>query len=482
MQSLEDGLSFVAGEFVGGNGTFDNINPATEEVIGSAADCDTADMARAVEAADHAFATTDWAHDPKFRRQCLEQLQEALVAEQAHIESVLIAEAGCPRSLLDTAQVGPPIKEIAYWAQMATEFPYEDSLPDNDFLGMLSARKALLEPIGVVGAITPWNFPLFLNLAKVAPALAAGCTVVLKPAPDTPWSATLLGRIAAETDIPPGVFNVVTSSDHQIGAALAEDPRVNLVSFTGSTRTGQSILASASKHLRRTVLELGGKSASIVLDAEHLAMGASMTCMQTTMHAGQGCALTTRLLVPRELLDEALQICTVTMQNIPQGDPDTAGHVTGPLISARQRERVLGYIEKGKSEAPLLVGGGTPEQFDKGYYVQPTLFGPVPPEAVIAQEEIFGPVLVVIPFDSVEDAVTIANGTQYGLSGAVFGDDEEAMAVTRRLRTGTVNINGGMFAGADMAFGGWGMSGLGRENGVEGFREFLESKAVGIRR
>ena len=345
IEALEAGLSYIAGDFHDGHGTFANVNPATEEVIGTAADCDAADMAKAIEAAEQAFVATDWAGDPKFRRHCLEQLQAGLEAELAHIESVVVAEAGVPSALVDAAQVGPPIREMAYWARMATDFPYEEDLSDNNFLGLRSERKTFHEPIGVVGAITPWNFPLFLNLAKVGPALAAGCTVVLKPAPDTPWSATLLGRVAAQTDLPAGVFNVVTSSDHLVGATLAEDPRVNLLTFTGSTKTGQSILASAPNHMRRTVLELGGKSAAIVLDAESLQPGAATTCMQTTLHAGQGCALTTRLLVPREMLDDALQLCTTIMGSIPYGDPATPGLMMGPLISDRQRQRVLGYIE-----------------------------------------------------------------------------------------------------------------------------------------
>ena len=480
---LEEGHSYIDGKFVAAKHRFANVNPATEETIGTAADCDATDMANAVDAAARAFRTSDWSHDPPFRQHCLTQLSEMLLAEQSHLDDVLIAEAGVPVSITDSAQVGHPIREVAYWAEMAAKFDYEQGRPDNDFLGVQSERKTLYESAGVVGAITPWNFPLFLNLGKVAPALAAGCTVVLKPAPDTPWSGTVLGRIINDTDIPAGVFNVVTSSDHLVGAALAENPSVNLVTFTGSTRTGQSILASAPASLRRTVLELGGKSAAIVADPESLPLGTMATCMQAVLHAGQGCALTTRLLVHRDQLDAALETCAATMRGMPFGDPRTPGHVTGPLINERQRQRVLGYIEQGKTEAPLLSGGGIPDGYDKGFYVEPTVFGPVPPDAVIAQEEIFGPVLVVIAYDSIDHAVEIANGTKYGLSGAVYASDPDfAMSIAKRLRTGTVNINGGNFAGADMAFGGYGLSGLGRECGVEGFSEFLESKAVGIAR
>ena len=288
-------------------------------------------------------------------------------------------------------------------------------------MGQRSARRILREAVGVVGAITPWNFPFMLNLSKVGPALAAGNTVVLKPAPDTPWSATAIGKIAAEeTDLPPGVLNIVTAGDKaEIGEVLTGDPRVDMISFTGSSMTGRRIMARGADTLKRVFLELGGKSANIILDdadfPSTVASG-SMVCM----HAGQGCAITTRMLLPRSRYDEGLELLKASFEGFAYGDPNDLSNLMGPLINERQRDRVLGYIEKGKAEgARLLVGGGRPANLPKGYFVEPTLFVDVDPDSTIAQEEIFGPVLAVIPFEDDDDAVRIANNSRYGLSGSV---------------------------------------------------------------
>ena len=347
--------------------------------------------------------------------------------------------------------------------------------------GMPAVRHALKEPIGVVGAITPWNYPVQINLAKAIPALAAGNTVVLKPAPDTPWSATLMGQLIAEkTDLPAGVINIVTSSDHQVGEALATDARVDMVSFTGSTATGRRIMEVGAPTIKKVFLELGGKSASIALDDADLAAAAGGPCFQVCMHGGQGCATTTRLLVPKDRLDEAVEIAKATLESIPVGDPFDPGTMMGPLINARQRDRVLGYVKKGIDEGGTVVtGGGRPAAQPKGYYVEPTLIVGVDNSTAIAREEIFGPVLVVIPYDGEDDAVAIANDTPYGLSGAVFSaTNEHALDVARRLRTGTVSVNGGMWYGPDVPFGGYRQSGIGRESGREGFEEYLEIKSV----
>jgi aldehyde dehydrogenase (NAD+) len=305
----------------------------------------------------------------------------------------------------------------------------------------------------------------------------------LKPAPDTPWSATFLGRlIAEETDFPAGVVNVVASSDHMVGEVLTTDPRVDMITFTGSTATGRRIMAKASETVKKVFLELGGKSANIVLEDADLASSVPISAMGVCTHSGQGCAITTRLLVHRSRYDEAVEMAKDSMASVTYGDPWDPGNFQGPLISAKQRQRVLGYIEKGKAEgARLVCGGGIPAHLPKGYFVEPTLFADVDPKATIAQEEIFGPVLVIIPFEDDDDAVRIANDSIYGLSGAVTSASEErALSVARRIRAGTLMVNGGLYNAPDVPFGGYRQSGLGRENGTEGFEEYLEVKAMGL--
>jgi aldehyde dehydrogenase (NAD+) len=356
-------------------------------------------------------------------------------------------------------------------------------MPEREVFGQRTRRLVLREATGVVGAITPWNFPLFLNMAKLSPALAAGNTVVLKPAPDTPWSATMLGRIVAEeTDIPAGIVNVVASADHMVGEVLTTDPRVDMITFTGSTATGRRIMAAASDTVKKIFLELGGKSANIVLDdVEDLSAACAGGGFAVCVHAGQGCAITTRLLLPRSRYDEGVEIAAATMAGMTYGDPWNPANLMGPLVSEKQRQRVLGYIDKGRSEARLVCGGKVPAGLPSGYFVEPTLFADVDPKATIAQEEIFGPVLVVIPYEDEDDAVRIANDSIYGLSGAVSSPNEErALAVARRIRTGTVGINGGVYLAPDVPFGGYRQSGTGREHGREGFEEYLETKTVAI--
>jgi aldehyde dehydrogenase (NAD+) len=353
---------------------------------------------------------------------------------------------------------------------------------DISFMGQPQRRILRREATGVVGAITPWNFPLYLNLCKLGPALAAGNTLVLKPAPDTPWSATTLGRLIAErTDIPAGIVNVVASSDHGVGELLATDPRVDLVTFTGSTATGRRVMECASQTVKKVFLELGGKSANVFLDDVDLAKNLAGLGMLCT-HAGQGCAITTRILLPRARYEEGVALARASFEKLAYGDPTNPAHLMGPVVSRKQRERVLGYIEKGRQEgARLVTGGGVPKHLPKGFYVEPTLFADVDPDATIAQEEIFGPVLVLIPFEDDDDAVRIANRSLYGLSGAVNSASEErALAVARRIRSGTIGVNGGMWFGPDTPFGGYRQSGIGREHGIEGFAEYLETKSIGL--
>ncbi len=463
--------------------TFDNVNPATEEVIGQVADGTEQDMRTAIEAARRAFDETDWSTNRAFRKRCLQQLRDALDREKETLRPQIVAEVGTPIGLTYAIQQDTCIEDLQWDIDQIDRVEWDRELGVHEFFGMRSRRVVTREAVGVVGAITPWNFPFMLNLSKLGPALAAGNTVVLKPAPDTPWSATFIGKVALEqTDIPPGVLNVVTSGDPAaVGEVLTTDPRVDMISFTGSTATGKRIMRNGADTVKKVFLELGGKSANIILDdadfASTVGMG-SMICV----HAGQGCAITTRMLLPRSRYEEGVELLKTSFENVAYGDPNDMANIQGPLINKRQMERVLGYIEKGKAEgARLLVGGKRSDRFEKGYYVEPTVFVDVKPDITIAQEEIFGPVLVVIPFEDDDDAVRIANHSTYGLSGSVSSASEErAMAVARRMRTGTVSVNGGAWFGPDSPFGGYRQSGVGREHGVEGFEEYLETKTIGL--
>lgn len=482
----EDKL-LINGELVwaqSGN-TYANTNPATEEEIGQVADAGPADMDAAIAAARAAFDTTDWAINHEFRAKCLAQLQTALQAEQEQLRHLISAETGAPLGIC--GDKGPqcyiPISFIADAINVLKNYQWQRDLGVKELMGGKSRRFVRKEPIGVAACITPWNVPLQINLAKSIPALASGCTVVLKAAPETPWSALTLGRIINEkTDIPAGVFNVITASDPaEVGIQLVKDPRVDIVTFTGSTQTGRSIMAMASEHLKKVFLELGGKSANIILDDADFS-SALLSSLQVCFHAGQGCAINTRLLVPESKLEEVKQTLPQYFGFIAYDDPSSEDQIMGPLISAKQRERVLDYIQIGKDEgATLLIGGGTPNAIDKGYYVEPTVFVDVSNDMRIAQEEIFGPVLVVIPFKDDDDAVRIANDSIYGLSGMITSANESrALAVANRIRTGTIGVNGGNYYSGDAPFGGYKQSGIGREMGLEGFEEYLETKTIAV--
>ena len=462
--------------------TFENVNPATEEVIGEVADASAAEMQRAIAAARRAFDETDWSSDHKLRQRCLQELQDALEAEREEMREELILEVGCPRMSTQGPQLDAPLEHaLRYPIKLIDEFAWETALPDAlSITGSVDQRRIWREPVGVVGAIVPWNFPFEVTINKLGQALATGNTVVLKPAPDTPFNATRIGRIVAErTSFPPGVLNVVTSSDHMVGEELTLSPAVDMISFTGSTAIGKRIMEKGAATLKRTFLELGGKSATIVLDDADLALAAIMG-MSACFHAGQGCAIQTRMLLPRSRYDEGVELLTQMFSAVPYGDPQRPDVMMGPLISRKQRDRVLGYIEKGKSEgATLALGGGQPEHLEKGWYVEPTLFTDVDNSMTIAQEEIFGPVLCVIPYEDEDDAVRIANDSIYGLSGGIFsGSVERSLAVARRIRTGSLAINGGAPYGADLPFGGYRNSGIGRQNGVVGFEQYTEVKSV----
>ncbi len=465
----------------GSRGTFEIVNPTTEEVIGSAADAGPDDLDAAIGAARRAFDTTDWSRDHAFRAHCLRQLREALLAHREELRALATEEIGAPSFLTGGPQFEGPVNDLGYFADLAENYQWTRDLGEAKPMGIPNVREVRYEGAGVVGAITPWNFPHQINFAKIGPALAAGCTVVLKPAPDTPWAAALVGKvIAEETDFPPGVINIVTSADHSIGAQLVSDPRVDIISFTGSTATGKKVMESAAGTLTKVFLELGGKSAFIVLDDADLAGACAMSAFNVVTHAGQGCAITTRLLVPREKLDEAIAATRDALAGLRADDPAKPGTICGPLISAAQRERVEGYIALAKEEGGTIeIGGGRPADKDKGFFIEPTLISGLDNSARVAQEEIFGPVLVIIGHDGDDDAIRIANDSPYGLSGMVYGTDPDRLNhVIDRVRTGTMGVNGGIWYAADVPFGGYKQSGIGREMGVAGFEEYLESKAV----
>ncbi|MGZ4703261.1 MAG: aldehyde dehydrogenase family protein [Acidimicrobiales bacterium] len=474
----------IDGELVEASGgkTFENVNPATEEVLGQVADASTEDMHRAIDAARRAFEETSWSTDRAFRKRCLEQLQQALESEQEELREQLILEVGCPRMLTHGPQLDLPLAHaLSYPAELIDRYAWETELEDQpDMRGTLTTRRIWKEPVGVVGAITPWNYPFEVAITKLGQALATGNTVVLKPAPDTPWNATMIGRLIAErTDIPAGVVNVVTSSDHLVGEELTLSRQVDLISFTGSTTVGKRIMEKGAATMKRLFLELGGKSATIVLEDADMGM-ASMGGFMICSHAGQGCAIQTRMLLPRSRYEEGVEMVKGVMESVPYGDPQRPDVLMGPVISAKQCDRVLGYIEKGVAEgATLALGGGRPKQHEKGWFIEPTLFTDVDNSMTIAQEEIFGPVLVVIPYEDEDDAVRIANDSNYGLSGGILSSSvEHSLAVARRIRTGVLSINGGNFYAADLPFGGYKDSGVGRQNGTAGFDQYVETKSL----
>lgn len=474
--------NWIDGEFVAASDgrTFENVNPSTEEVLGTTADGSKQDMERAIAGARRAFDESNWKDDPAFRQRCLEQLYRGLVEEKEQFRSIVVHEVGAPVSTTPFMQVDEPIEMVAYWADLAGRYEYETSMAEIPCLGRPQRRILRREPIGVVGSITPWNVPFYLNLAKIASAIGAGNTCVLKPAPDTPWSGTHIGKVIAEkTDIPAGVVQIVASSDHSVGEILSTHSSVDAVSFTGSTRTGRRIMRCAAETVKKVFLELGGKSATILLDDakfDRVCPGAAMTCI----HGGQGCAISTRWLVPRSRQDEAIALIRAAFEGWKVGDPTDPANLQGPQISRVQQQRVLSYIETGKAEgARCLVGGGTPG--GKGFFVEPTLFVDVDPKMTIAQEEIFGPVLCVIAYDDDADAIRIANDSMYGLSGAIHaGNEARALEVARQIRSGTLALNGGQWFHVDTPFGGYKQSGIGRENGLIGFEELMETKVIAL--
>ncbi|MGC9665133.1 aldehyde dehydrogenase family protein [Planosporangium sp. 12N6] len=452
-----------------GTGEIEVENPATQQVLGAVPAGSAADVDRAVAAARAAFP--GWAATPPAERAAhLERLHRSLAARAGEIAHTVALELGTPLKVATRVQAGLPLTVLHSYVRLAAE-----PLPEETIGNSLVVR----EPVGVVGAITPWNYPLHQVVAKVAPALAAGCTVVLKPAELTPLTAYLLFDAVHEAGLPAGVVNLVTGTGPVAGAALAAHPDVDLVSFTGSTATGAQISRLAADRIARVCLELGGKSANIILADADLAAAVKVGVGNAFLNSGQTCTAWTRMLVHRSRYDEALELAAKAAAGYRLGDPFDGATRLGPLVSAGQRARVRGYIERGLAEGARVVTGGLDAPVpDTGYFVAPTVLADVDPDSTVAQDEIFGPVLAVVPFDDDDQAVAIGNNSRYGLAGAVWsGDPDRAMAVARRLRTGAVDINGGAFNPL-APFGGYKQSGIGRELGAHGLMEFLETKAI----
>ncbi len=453
-----------------GSGHIDVIHSATEEVIGRIPEGTPGDVDRAVAAARRALEA--WSQTaPAERGKLLEQLAAALGARREEIGRTIAAEVGMPLPLSIAIQAGLPAVTAANTASLVNEFPFEESVGHS---------LVVREPVGVVGCITPWNYPLHQILAKLAPALAAGCTVVLKPSEVAPLNAFLLAEILDGIGLPAGVFNLVSGYGPVVGEALARHPDVDMVSFTGSTRAGKRVSELAAQTVKRVALELGGKSANVILDDADLEQAVAGGVNDCYLNSGQTCSALTRMLVPRARHEEALAIARRAAEGFRVGDPFAPDTKLGPLVSATQRDRVRDYIRKGIAEGATLVTGGpeAPEGLERGYFVRPTVFANVRNDMTIAREEIFGPVLCILPYEDEEDAVRIANETIYGLSGGVWsGDPERARRVARRLRTGQVSVNGGRFNPL-APFGGYKQSGCGREFGRWGLEEYLETKSL----
>ncbi|NEB02766.1 aldehyde dehydrogenase family protein [Streptomyces sp. SID13726] len=469
----------VDGQLLDPERTFTTIDPASGDVLGAAPDATPEQAEAAVTAARRAFDTTSWPTDREFRIHCLDQLHRALTEHLEELRELTIAEVGAPRMLTHGQQLDEPVELVRYYADLLRTHPLTEDLGVVEYQGQRHHRWVEKEAGGVLAAIVPYNYPVQLALAKLAPALAAGCTVVLKGAPDTPLITLALGELIAEhTDVPPGVVNVLTASDTAVGELLTTHPAVDMVSFTGSTATGRRIMAAASSTVKRVFLELGGKSALIVLDDADFTAAARYAAYMICLHAGQSCAITSRMLVPRNRHDEIVERVAGALDRVRYGDPAHPRTYMGPLISERQRDKVDGMVRRAVAAGATLVTGG--KRVDPGFFYTPTLLTGVDPRSELAQEEVFGPVLAVLPYDDEDDAVRIANDSVYGLSGAVMGADRErALALARRIRTGTFSVNGGNYFFADTPFGGYRQSGIGREKGIDGLEEFMERKTYG---
>ncbi len=487
MSILPEAKLFIDGVVrrAAGDKTYDSIGPWTGDVVGKAADASAEDVNAAIVAARRAFDTTDWSTNHSQRIDLIKKLYELLQANYERLSDLARHEGGAAKGAVSRAQVGMALDCYKSLLELFPRVKWEKDFGEAGPAVYRSHRKVVYEAIGVVGAITPWNVPLYITVGKVVSALMAGCTVILKPAPDTPGLGAIFGELAAQAGFPPGVLNVITGADPVMaGEMLVTDPRVDLISFTGSTAVGRRIMEKGAPTLKRVFLELGGKSAKIVLDdvpnfAQELASS------MLVHHAGQGCAVQSRILVSRKRYAEAVEILQQAYADYESkwGEFDDPSHIMGPVISKKQMERVKGYIDLGVKEGARLIAGGKlrPDK-GNGWFIDPTCFVDVTNDMRIAREEIFGPVLVVIRYEDEEDAIRIANDNEYGLHGGVSsGDLDHALKIASRIRAGSISVNGGMCIAGDLPFGGYKASGIGREWGVEGIEEFLESKAVAWR-
>ncbi len=463
---------YIGGEWTppSGKGSFDVVNSSTEEVMGRVPAGDVSDVDRAVRAARAAF--DGWSRTaPKERAEFLEKIQAGLAARAQEIAETIAGEVGMPVPLSTMIQAGLPTLTFGATAKLAATYEFEEQA---------GPSLIIKEPVGVVGCITPWNYPLHQIAAKVAPAMAAGCTVVLKPSEVAPLSAFILAEIVDSVRLPRGVFNLVSGDGATVGEAISSHPEVDMVSFTGSTNAGKRVSEVASKTVKRVALELGGKSANVILDDADLGKAVKAGVQNCFLNSGQTCSAWTRMLVPKDRHDEAVALAKQAAEKFQPGSAFEASTRLGPLVSKTQQDRVRGYIRKGIEEGATLVTGGPeqPEQLPKGYFVKPTVFANVKNSMTIAQQEIFGPVLCIIPYENEEDAIKIANDSLYGLAGGVWsGDPERAKRVARRIRTGQIDINGANFNPL-APFGGFKQSGRGREYGKWGLEEFLEIKSM----
>ncbi|HEX3567421.1 MAG TPA: aldehyde dehydrogenase [Acidimicrobiales bacterium] len=469
---------FLDGEWVepAGGGTLDVEDPSTGGLAGRVPLGTQSDMDRAVAAARQAFDNGPWPRmRPSERSEMSGRLCDCLQARVSEIAETITSEVGTPISLSTMVQANAPIMFFRYYAELAGTFSFDEVRA-----GMMGSTLVVREPVGVVGLIVPWNYPLYLTISKLAPALAAGCTVIVKPSSDAPLNAFILAEAVAEAGLPNGVFNLVPTS-RDVGEHLVQHPLVDKISFTGSSDVGSRIMGLCAEQIKRVTLELGGKSACIITEDASLDAALPMAANAALINSGQTCVAQTRLVVPRSRHDEIMdRLCSI-VSAMKVGDPHDPTTNLGPLVSARQRDRVEEYVALGQEEgATLVLGGGRPEGLDGGYYLQPTIFDGVDNKMRIAQEEIFGPVLSVITYDTVDEAVSIANDSVYGLSGAVWcGDPAAGVDIARRIRTGTFHVNGlGMDPGSP--FGGYKRSGLGRELGVEGLSSYFEVKSISL--
>jgi len=485
MSFYENARLLIDGELVAAsNGrTFENINPATEEVIGVVPDASVEDAERAIAAARRAFDESEWSTNHELRARCLRQLRDGLQERLEELRQITVAEVGCPIQMTAGPGLDDPVKWLGDYASHLEKFEWRVDAGVAEVMGSRTQRWIQREPIGVFGAITPWNVPNDINLKKLGWAMAAGCTVVMKAAPSTSWCANFLGEvIATKTDVPAGAVNILTASNNDVGEKITNDRRVDIIGFTGSTAVGKRILEVCASQVKPALLELGGKSAAIVMpDMPGLPQVAGAMAASVCFHAGQGCAIFTRLLVPKSELDACIDATRQSMENVPFGDPFDPENIMGPLNSAIQRERVEGHIQRALSDgAKLVVGGGRAKQFDKGYFIEPTAFV-ADENSALAQDEVFGPVQTIIGYEDEADMIRIANNSRYGLSGAIVGPDvEKALAIASKIRTGTLSVCGGMYYNWDVPFGGYKESGIGREHGDIGFEEHLESKTIAV--